>query len=265
MEHLTRQQIILLALFVSFFSSIATGIVVVSLMDQSTPTVTQTVNRVIERTIERVSSSTPAGKETVIVKDDQAIVDAIGIANKSVVRITDTPIGSTVEQYIGVGVIVSESGKIVAAADGSVINGTLSAHLDGGNVVPVKLVSIDSATGLSIFQADQSNDPRLARAYSAASLGESDALKLGQAVIMIGGYKVPIVATGIVTTLGDSGSSRIIANALALHSFDSRSILVNLLGEVIGLKDSSDISDAGASFIPSNTIKSYATPSTLHN
>ena len=48
MEHLTKQQIILLALLVSFVTSIATGIVTVSLINQAPAGTTNTVERIIE-------------------------------------------------------------------------------------------------------------------------------------------------------------------------------------------------------------------------
>ena len=49
MEELSKSQIILLTLLVSFVTSIATGIVTVSLMNQAPPAIAQTVNRIIER------------------------------------------------------------------------------------------------------------------------------------------------------------------------------------------------------------------------
>lgn len=258
MEHLTRQQIILLALFVSFFSSIATGIVVVSLMDQSTPTptVTQTINRIVERTVEKASPSQPSGKEIVIVKDDQAIINAISNVNKSIVRITGVASDATTDRYVGIGIIASDSGKIIADLQSVAPGESLYAHLDGGNTVSVSYISTDPDTQLSLFQADQSNDPRSTRAYSPVLLGDSDSVKLGQAVIFISGYKTPIVATGIVSSIVQD---RIIANVPDKQNFDSQVILVNLLGEVIGIRDT------GETFIPSNLIKKYATTSTLHN
>ncbi len=53
-EDLNKNQIILLTLLVSFVTSIATGIVTVTLIDQAPAPVAQTINQIVERTIERV-------------------------------------------------------------------------------------------------------------------------------------------------------------------------------------------------------------------
>ena len=81
MEGLTKQQIVLVALLISFVTSIATGIVTVALMDQAPPGVTQTINRVVERTIEKVvptpsqnQSAAVVTKETIVVKEDDLVV-----------------------------------------------------------------------------------------------------------------------------------------------------------------------------------------------
>ena len=55
--NLNTQQIVLLCLLVSFVTSIATGITVVSLMQQVPEPVTQTINRVIEKTVETVAQT----------------------------------------------------------------------------------------------------------------------------------------------------------------------------------------------------------------
>ena len=83
LEELSKSQIILLTLLVSFVTSIATGIVTVSLMDQAPPAIAQTVNRIVERTVEKVvslPSQTAAAvttEKTVVIKESDLISDAV--------------------------------------------------------------------------------------------------------------------------------------------------------------------------------------------
>ncbi len=63
MEDLNKSQLILLAILVSFVTSITTGVLTVSMLTEDAPTVTQTINRVVERTIEKV---VPGETKTVV-------------------------------------------------------------------------------------------------------------------------------------------------------------------------------------------------------
>ena len=82
-EELNKTQIILLVLLVTFVTSIATGIVTVSLLAQAPPAVTQTVNHIIQRTVETITPTTGESKPdtvketTVVVKEDDLVTGSI--------------------------------------------------------------------------------------------------------------------------------------------------------------------------------------------
>ena len=120
MEDLTKQQMVLLTLLVSFVTSMATGIITVALMNQVPQTMTQTINRVVERTIEKVVPTTPVNtqtvvtKETIVVKEEDKIVESIGKNSDSIVRIYRTKVdGETSDVFVAIGVIISEDGNVV--------------------------------------------------------------------------------------------------------------------------------------------------------
>ncbi|PJE74018.1 MAG: hypothetical protein COV01_02835 [Candidatus Taylorbacteria bacterium CG10_big_fil_rev_8_21_14_0_10_41_48] len=262
MEHLTKQQIVLLTLLVSFVSSIATGIVTVSLLDQAPPAVTQTINRVVERTIEKavsVSTSTPqVTKETIVVKDDQAIVSAIAKTSPSVVHVRGRFISSPVDDYLGLGAVVSNKGFIVARVPVD-DRDSFSAILEGGNIVNLTLLSRDVKTGLALFQGEQSTNPIEARTYTPAKLGDSDGVKLGQSVISLGGEQEVTVLSGIVSSIVRGGVIRptgvsavsLIRSSISDEGVLSNSILVNLAGEIVGFKYGVSRDDG---YIPSGIV-----------
>lgn len=90
MEDLNKTQIVLLAIFITFVTSAATGVIVVTLMDQAPQGITQTINRVVERTVETVVSPGKIERTEIkqIVKEDDTIVSSIKKIRQSLVIIT---------------------------------------------------------------------------------------------------------------------------------------------------------------------------------
>jgi hypothetical protein len=89
-EELNKSQLLLLTILVNFITSIATGILTVSLLDEAPPVVTQTVNRIVEQTVQTVVPGEPTvvTKETTIVnKQQDLVVAAIAAQAARTVRI----------------------------------------------------------------------------------------------------------------------------------------------------------------------------------
>jgi hypothetical protein len=91
-EELNKFQIVLLTLLVSFVTSIATGIVTVTLLAQAPPAVTQTINHVIDRTIETVVPQATSTKQTtvtqtVVEQEDDLVTSAIASAMQKTGRV----------------------------------------------------------------------------------------------------------------------------------------------------------------------------------
>ena len=261
MENLNKQQLILLALLVSFVTSIATGIVTVSLMDQAPTGVVQTINRVVEKTIQTVTTpgkdTQTVVEKTVVVNPEDQIVSAVASTSQSVIRIyrtntTPSTSGSNSMIFVGLGAVVTNDG--IVATDNSLIS-------EGGKYFTMtedsKLLSLSVARavfGEQIALLKIQNDSTNPIIFSKVPISTDD-LKLGQTVIYMGGEAKDSVSTGIVSSLsveevGSSTSNSISTSTLATSTptkissietsissgFIDGGLLLNLSGELVGIK-----------------------------
>ena len=244
MEQLSKSQIVLLTLLVSFVTSIATGIVTVSLMDQAPPAVAQTVNRIIERTIETVAVE-PKGQaaativtqeKTVIVKESDLISQALTRVNPSVVRLfttsTDTP------AFLALGVVMDASGTIVSDADIFKEGDVAIAELASGSRVRVTLTSQDTTSAIAYFAAATTTTEGKTPVWSPISIAGIHPA-LGATVIAIGGKSTPRVGTGIITALiasADDKGPQVIDTDVGVESIFAGSPIITTEGSLLGLR-----------------------------
>ncbi|MEK7208499.1 MAG: trypsin-like peptidase domain-containing protein [Patescibacteria group bacterium] len=278
MESLNKQQLILLALLVSFVTSIATGIVTVSLMEQAPPAMTQTINRVVEKTIERVvmepakQSAAVVTKETIVVKADDAVIEAIEKNHKSVVRVKEvTSIeGVRRENFAGLALILTKEGHLAADLSvayrrsdeaGNAVAESYIGVFPDGKVFPLNIVYSDQASGLMVFQPFLQDREKGAYKFTPPSFSAAS-LKLGQAVIAIGGEETNAVSTGIIANLVERQAEGTVPGEKALLAIrtDIRSselvlggVLLNLFGEVIGQNAGKGLTSR-SSFLPIGAV-----------
>lgn len=215
MENLTKHQLILVALLISFVTSIATGIVTVSLMEQAPKGVTQTINRVVERTVERVVTEPPKKgativKETIVVKEEDKIIEAIEKNAKSMARIYKADPASTEENplksFVGLGIVISKEGDVVT--DGAIISPTnsYSVVLNDGKEYKVSAKQSSQENKLIDFLKIIPKEKEIL-SLSVASLADSDTLKMGQTVISLGGKLRNSVSIGVITSFVELNNS----------------------------------------------------------
>jgi len=278
MEKLTKQQIVLVTLLVSFVTSIATGIVTVALMDQAPAGVTQTINRIVERTIEKAvtipatnNSAAVVTRETVVVKEDDKIIESVDKNKNSIVRIyTNMSNSGDVAQrtFIDLGTIISKEGLIVTGDVFADINGRYMVTVDNNKFYNV--VVLPQKTNGQLYFLKIVQDPKNIVDFNPVTFSDSNGLKLGQTVIAWGGQEQNSVSAGIVsslinnpdlvatTTATSTGAlaSKISAINTNISLIDSLpgGPLLNLYGEVVGLRINNTISDKN-NFLPSNILK----------
>ena len=168
MEELNKTQLILLALLVSFVTSIATGIVTVALMDQAPPAITQTINRIIKET-ERVivPAKQQATVETVIVKEEDYIVKAVATNSANVVSVNalarrKSRLGFTVASDtrrvvspLGMGLVLTKSGTVAFPSAFLDTGEEFALGTNDGSFFLFKVKTRDAVSGLAIAEMER--------------------------------------------------------------------------------------------------------------
>lgn len=238
MEDLNKQQLILLTLLVSFVTSIATGIITFSLLQEAPVEVTQTINRVVERTIER--AVTEEGGETIrevttVVSEEDLLLQAIDKNIKSIVRLKT--LGADGSEIIsGIGLVVDKSG-IVVVDKRSWGSGNYSATLHDGATYSIAKSFKDPNSNFVFLKLGKAASDNYT--FSPATLGNPNNLKLGQTIIAVKGRERNSVSVGRVSDveLNTEGEVRNIATDIRFVRNQPGSPILNMNGEVVGLEE----------------------------
>ncbi len=261
-EHLSKSQIILLTLLVSFVTSIATGIVTVSLMEQAPPVVAQTVNRVIERTIQTVASSTPAKaqaaativtqEKTIIVNESQLISDAVKKIDPSIVRVYTA--SETNPVLLAIGVVIDGSGLIVT--DSEALNGRaeMLVALPDSTRIRMFVTGIDRDNNFAFLEQATTTAPGAKPiVWVPAKIATSQTV-LGESVVALSGKSSSRIAPGVVTSLVPAGGGIVIDTTIPADALLPGSPLVDTQGALLGVSTSASRASSLQGFIPAAVL-----------
>lgn len=256
MEDLTKHQLILLTLLVSFVTSIATGIITFTLLQEAPVEVTQTINRVVERTIEKVTPIESAGgkeivREVQVVSEEDLVLESIDKSADSIVRLKTIGFDGA-EVFAGLGVVVSNgvimtdqrnlggsSGYKVIFSDGKFYN-TAKSWSDGE---------------FAFFNVGVPSSEKYV--FHPAVLGKTESLKLGQTVIAVGGKTSNAVSIGRISQKENSAEGLLTGIITDISSAKSLpgSPLFDLSGAIVGFESGTNEDQAVLFYTSANIAK----------
>jgi hypothetical protein len=255
-ENLTKSQIVLLTLLVSFVTSIATGIVTVSLMEQAPPTVAQTVNRVVERTIERVvpqesqaAAPVVTTERTVIVREADLIAQAVAIATPSMIRLYDRD----TEEFVSFGIAIANDRLITDVA--ATIDGANLITRDGDAIIEFVTTERNSSLGVAVLAVATSTGATPWKPIKLSTKLPS----LGQTAVALTGEESVRVTNSIVTTVTNE---HVLETNIPTDATFAGGPLINVDGELLGLRTNVSYTQAPGGFIQARSISSMLSPAT---
>jgi S1-C subfamily serine protease len=242
-KELNKTQLILLAILLSFVTSIATGITTVTLMQQAPESVTVPINRVVQQTIEKIQQV--EGKttvRTVVIKEEDLVVDAIAKNKSAVFSITKETQDEnffTVEVGAGRGFAISTDGIIVADATLVPDKEVYFVKNDSGKF-KASFLSTDKS-GFSFLKIGAPLDEKNKLAFTVPVFGDLNKMKIGQKVLVLGNSISSSIYEGNKNI--DINVTKSNAGGLVLN-LDGEALGIALLNDVTNFVSIKAISDA---------------------
>lgn len=243
-ERLTKHQIILLTLLVALVTSIATGIVTVSLMNQQPQGITRTINQIVERTVQTVvpapqgaAAAATVTTKTVVVTNDDLAAQSIAAVQKSIIRIT----ARGGEELVARGVIVDSKGTALTDNDALVASEAknFDAILSDGTRVAISNVTDATSSVIAVVTVLVGTST----AAAPATLADASKVKLGQSIIRIGGKGIDTVGQGVIATLPNKNNPTFIEASVT--SATPGSLIMDIFGSVIGIATTDSLKQGG--------------------
>jgi len=240
-EELSKAQLVLLVLLITFVSSIATSIVAVSLLNQAPTEVTKTINQVVERTVERVvpnpnqlGASVITKETTVVVKEEDLITTSIQDVSPSVVRlyrIAEQSVSTSTDTFVGLGFFVDSKGTLVT--DGSLVRDEQDYRVvtSTANEFFATIERRVSSLALIVPHIDIETEETITS--SPVTLADAESHQLGQTVISLSGKERTNVSVGIISSLLVEPAT--IESTVNISQTFYGSPLINMFGEVVGI------------------------------
>lgn len=242
MEDMTKYQLILLVLLVSFITALVTGIVAVTLMSQAPPPITETIQKVIEHSIGQINPTPlPVDEakqlelyatsreiliEDIIARTSPAVVSIVASKDVPIIEQCATgpaPDDPFLQQYFpdfqlpqycqkgtqkkavsaGTGFFVSSDGMVLT--NRHVVDDTAAEYTiitNTGKKYQSKVLARDPLNDMAVLKVDQQGVT-----FQSLNLGDSDSVKIGQTAIAIGnalGQFQNTVSVGVISGLSRS-------------------------------------------------------------
>ena len=226
MEHLNKQQIVLLTLLVSFVTSLSTGIVTVSLMDQAPASVTRTINQVIEKTIQQ-SAPQDASVGTISISVNDQTASATAAISSSTVKI----INVNTNAVIGLGIIITKTGSIFTDKNNIDSNQSYAIMMADGTIVPVLISSLNS--NILMPKVNYLNGSPLF--FKPAQIAST--YSLGQKVFSLTGTSSFALHDGLITQISSTTVNTSIYSSTNTLENTAGSPLFDIQGNIIGLQN----------------------------
>lgn len=266
MEGLDNRQIVLLTLLVSFVTSIATGIVTVTLLEQAPGGVTQTINRVVERTVETIVPGPEKVVEVVKEGDtvEQKITAVVEKRSPALVAVTVT----TKNEFLDNGVAssttsINERSGFFISSDGTILSSGKSTPGDTYQIT----YPDNSVTGATLEAEDVERNILVLKIVEEGEGGAKKfsfiplvggTVNLGQTVISMSRNSLGIaIKDGLISSIRKDASGELAMIETDLRSSDRfvGSPVMSLSGSLVGM--SIEYGQYGTNVLPVSVISSF--------